>query len=140
MVGILMIFLALLMLSHVPYPLVPRISIRGGRAALTWLFLSACGVAAITVPEYFIFPFLGTYTLWGVTRGMVLGLLERLPDRDPLMDDGEEDEEDEGGAEVRSVDYGEIAPTRYKSDDPIPPDEESPSPDRGTPNPRGRRT
>jgi hypothetical protein len=121
-----MIFLALLMLSHVPYPLVPRMSIRGGRAALIWLLLSACGAAALVVPEYLVFPLLGTYTLWGVTRAMVLGLLERLPEKDPLLD--EEDGEDDGGAEIRSVDYGEIAPTRYHSDDPLPPDEDAPHP------------
>lgn len=124
-VGILMICLALLMLSHVPYPLVPRLSIRGARAALIWMILSAFGVAALVVPEYVIFPLLGTYTLWGVTRGMILGLIERLPDQDPLLD---EEEEDDGGAEVRSVDYGEIAPTRYHSDDPLPPEEDLPRP------------
>jgi CDP-diacylglycerol--serine O-phosphatidyltransferase len=136
MVGILMISLAVLMLSHVPYALVPKISIRGMRAALTWLVLSACGVAALVVPEYFIFPFLGTYTLFGVTRGLVMGLLERLPDRDPLLD---EEDEDEGGAELRAVDYGEIAPSRYHSDDALPAEEE-PSPPGGATDERGRRT
>ena len=36
---------------------------------------------------------------------MIHGLLERLPDRDPLEDSFEDE-----GTEVRPVDYGELAP------------------------------
>ncbi|MSR22777.1 MAG: CDP-diacylglycerol--serine O-phosphatidyltransferase [Gemmatimonadetes bacterium] len=117
-IGILMIVLALLMLSPVPYPLVPRLSIKGARATITSLVLLGCAFTALTIPEYVVFPFLGTYTLWGVTRSTVLGLLDRLPDQDPLLDE----EEDEGGAEIRSVDYREIAPERY----PVAEDDETP--------------
>jgi len=112
MVGLVMIALALLMLSHVPYPLVPRLSFRGTGATIASIALLGGAVAAISIPEYFIFPFLGTYTVWGVTRTTVLGLVERLPDHDPLLD---EEEEDDGGAEIREVDYREIAPGRYSS-------------------------
>jgi CDP-diacylglycerol---serine O-phosphatidyltransferase len=111
-VGVLMAFLSLLMLSHIPYPLVPRLSLRGPREIFWSVFLVGCGVSALIVPEYFLFPLLGTYTLWGITRSTVLGLLERLPERDPLLDEADEDE---GGAEVRHVDYSDIAPTRYPS-------------------------
>jgi len=111
-IGILTVFLSLLMLSHVPYPLVPRVSIRTLRGVVVSLLLVAAAVAALVIPRYFIFPFLLAYTLWGVTRSTVLGLLERLPDEDPLLD---EEDEDEGGAEVRSLDYREIAPARYAS-------------------------
>jgi CDP-diacylglycerol--serine O-phosphatidyltransferase len=112
-VGILMIVLAVLMLSHVPYPLVPHLSFRGARATFTSLWLITCAAVAIAVPEYFIFPVLCLYTLWGVARSTALGLAERLPEQDPLLD--EVGEEDEGGAEVRAVDYREIAPIRYPS-------------------------
>ena len=112
--GILTVFLSLLMLSHVPYPIVPRISLGSLRGiAVTGLLMLAAG-AALTIPRYFIFPFLLAYTLWGVTRSTILGLLERLPDEDPLLDELEEGEEDEGGAEVRTLDYGEIAPRRKR--------------------------
>ncbi len=114
--GIILIFLALLMLSHVPYPLVPRISFRSTGAAVGSLALMGCAVAAITVPEYFLFPFLSLYTLLGVGRAVGMGLRERLPERDPLRD---ELPEDEGGAEVRSLDYGEIAPGRRDADDTV---------------------
>jgi CDP-diacylglycerol---serine O-phosphatidyltransferase len=109
-IGVLTVFLSVLMLSHVPYPLVPKISVRTFRGAAVSAMLAVCAVAAVTFPRYFIFPFLVTYTLWGVTRSTALGLLERLPDEDPLLD---EEEPDEGGAEVRRLDYGEIAPSRY---------------------------
>ncbi len=107
--GIILIFLALLMLSHIPYPLVPRISFRNLRTAAASVALLGCAVAALTIPEYFLFPFLALYTLLGVGRAVGMGLRERLPERDPLLD---QETEDEGGAEVRSLDYGEIAPGR----------------------------
>ena len=125
-VGILMVILSGLMLSHVPYPLVPRLSIRSGRATVSSLVLVGCAVSALVIPEYFIFPLLGLYTLWGITRSSVLGLMDRMPDQDPLLDDDVEGE-DEGGAEMRAVDYGEIAPARYRSPDPHLP--HGPSPD-----------
>lgn len=122
-VGALLVFLSLVMLSHVPYPIVPRLSFRNARASVVTVILGACAVAALTVPEYFIFPFLGLYALWGVSRSTLLGLAERLPDRDPLLDEADADE---GGAEIRNLDYGEIAPNRYRS--PEAPSSEFPPP------------
>jgi CDP-diacylglycerol---serine O-phosphatidyltransferase len=112
-VAILMIGIAVLMVSHIPYPLVPKVGLRTVRGVATSLFLAVSAALALWVPEYFIFPFLLVYTAQGVVRSFVLGLLERLPDRDPLLDE----EEDDGQAEVRPLDYGEIAPTRYPSPD-----------------------
>jgi CDP-diacylglycerol---serine O-phosphatidyltransferase len=110
--GIGLVTLALLMLSHIPYPVVPRISFGTARGALGSGALIGCAVAAIVVPEYFIFPFLATYTAWGMSRAVALGLLERLPEQDPLLDDPDPD--DDGGAEIRTLDYGELAPGRYR--------------------------
>jgi len=48
------------------------------------------------------------YTAWGLVGSVIHGLLERLPERDPLahsFDDAE--------AEVRPVDYGELTPEGY---------------------------
>jgi len=116
-VGILMLALALLMLSHIPYPLVPKLSIRGARATIASAILIACGIMALVFPEHFLFPLLATYTAWGITRSTVLGLIERLPEHDPLLDEAAEEDGDDGGAEVRTVDYREIAPARYPSSD-----------------------
>jgi CDP-diacylglycerol---serine O-phosphatidyltransferase len=109
--GMVLVALALLMLSHIPYPLVPRVSFKDLRAGVGSVALLGCAVAALTVPEYFLFPFLVLYTVWGVSRAMALGLLERLPDQDPLLD--EAGPADEGGMELRRLDYGEIAPGRF---------------------------
>ncbi|TVR51467.1 MAG: CDP-diacylglycerol--serine O-phosphatidyltransferase [Gemmatimonadales bacterium] len=114
-VAMLMVGIAVLMVSHVPYQLVPRVDIRSLRGILMSIFLGVSAVAALTVPEYFIFPFLVLYTAQGVIRSFVLGLLERLPDQDPLLDV----EEDDGQAEVRELDYGEIAPEKYDTLDPV---------------------
>jgi hypothetical protein len=58
----------------------------------------------------------------------VLGLVERLPDQDPLLDEADEDE---GGAEVRALDYREIAPERYPSSG-LGGDDDEEEPDRGS--------
>ena len=108
--GFILIALALLMMSHVPYPLVPRISFRSIRTGVWSVILLGCAVTALTIPEYFLFPFLSLYTLWGVSRAVGLGLLERLPEKDPLLDEANEDD---AGAEVRTLDYTHLSPTKY---------------------------
>lgn len=102
--GWLTVVVAGLMVSNVLYPVVPRFTVRtwGGRIALVLAIGSL--TAAFTVPEYFFFLMAVTYISYGLLRTVVLGFLERLPDRDPLIDE----EGDEG--EVREMDYGEIRP------------------------------
>lgn len=112
-VTVLTMLLAVLMLSHVPYPLVPRVGYRTPRAlASTGLLTFGC-VAAVTVPRYWFFPALVVYTAWGLLKAFVLGLLDRLPDRDPLLD--ESGEPDELRAEVRTMDYGDLSPERFQA-------------------------
>jgi CDP-diacylglycerol--serine O-phosphatidyltransferase len=105
-----MVLLAVLMVSHVPYAVVPRIGVRTVKGMLTTAFILLGLVAAVTVPRYFFFPFLVAYTVWGLLRSVLMGLVERLPDRDPLLD--EEEAADEADAEVRAMDYTEVAPAR----------------------------
>jgi CDP-diacylglycerol--serine O-phosphatidyltransferase len=97
------------MVSHVPYAVVPRIGFRSARGLGALGFMLAMLVTAIAIPRYFFFPFLVAYTAWGLLRSVTLGLLDRLPDRDPLLDE-EEDDLDDSGAEVRSLDYTELSP------------------------------
>ena len=80
--------------------------------AETTTVMAALAVAALTVPRLVLFPFLVIYALGPLFRSVALGLLERLPDRDPLLDEDDEEEHHEAGAELRSMDYGEVAPTR----------------------------
>ncbi len=92
---------AILMLSHVPYPAVPRVSLRTwvGRFHLGWM--TAGLTAAVLVPRYYFFPALALYTCMGLARSFIMGLLDRLPDRDPLLDEPEDEA-------TRPLDYGEI--------------------------------
>ena len=112
--GITTVLLSVLMLSHVPYPVVPRIGFGSARRITVSLLMFAGVVAAITVPRYYFFPALVLYTTWGLLKSVLLGLLDRLPDRDPLLDE-DEDVRDEASAEIRDLDYSELAPARFGS-------------------------
>lgn len=113
--GIGMVFLGVLMLSHITYPVVPRIGFRTARGLFTTAVMAACLFAVLTAPSSFFFPLLVIYTTAGLIRSVGLGLLERLPERDPLLD---EEDKDEADAELRTLDYGEVAPTRPRRDSP----------------------
>ncbi|MCI0432798.1 MAG: CDP-diacylglycerol--serine O-phosphatidyltransferase [Gemmatimonadetes bacterium] len=104
----LMILLGLLMMSHVLYPVVPKFGIRNLRGMLTGLFLLSVIILAIVIPSMFFFPALMGYITYGVLKALVLGFFDRLPERDPLLDE----EPDEAGAEVRTIDYAELSPGR----------------------------
>jgi CDP-diacylglycerol--serine O-phosphatidyltransferase len=107
----LMVVLGLLMMSHIPYPVVPKFGFRTTKGILTGVFLLTMAAFAIYVPRHFIFPFFMTYVTYGVLKALVLGFFERLPERDPLLD---EEGGDEAGAELRDIDYAELAPFRFR--------------------------
>jgi CDP-diacylglycerol--serine O-phosphatidyltransferase len=107
--GVTMVLLGVLMVSHVPYPVVPKIGLATWRKRFNLVFLFGCTLAAIVVPRYYFFTALVLYTTWGLVKSVLLGLLERLPERDPLLDDDDEDGLDDSGAEVRALDYTQIA-------------------------------
>ncbi|MBW3535961.1 MAG: CDP-diacylglycerol--serine O-phosphatidyltransferase [Gemmatimonadetes bacterium] len=109
--GVGMMLLGVLMVSHVPYSVVPRIGLRTARGLLTTAVMLGSLFAALTVPRYFFFPFLVLYTLSGLVKSVLLGLVDRLPERDPLLD---EEEPDEAGAEIRAMDYTDVAPSRAR--------------------------
>ena len=110
--GVVTVILSVLLMSHVPYALVPRIGFRTRRGIFNTAVILGALFLAITVPRYYFFPALTLYTSWGLLKAFLLGLLERLPERDPLLD--EEEEEDDSGAELRSVDYRDVAPGRFR--------------------------
>ncbi len=112
--GVITVIIAVLAVSNVPYALVPRIGVRtpGGMFNTAWMM--GLLALAITVPRYYFFPATVLYTSWGLLKSILLGLWDRLPERDPLLDDDDDEEEDESGAEVRTMDYREVAPTRFK--------------------------
>jgi len=112
--GMTMVLLSALMLSHIPYPVVPRIGFRSARGLATTGIMLTLIVVAVLVPRYYFFTALITYTAWGLAKSFVLGFLDRMPERDPLLDD--EGEEDDSGEEHRSLDYRAIAPVRHRTE------------------------
>ena len=68
--AVLTVCLGLLMVSHVPYPVFPRIGVRNARGIIGLLFTVGILVCALTIPEYFFFPFILTYILFGVGRAL----------------------------------------------------------------------
>ncbi|MDT8340000.1 MAG: CDP-diacylglycerol--serine O-phosphatidyltransferase [Longimicrobiales bacterium] len=108
-----MVLLAVLMVSHVPYPRVPRIGFRTRRGVLTTVWVLVLLFLAVSVPHYYFFTALVLYTLWGLLKSVLLGFLDRLPDRDPLLD-LDEDEQDPP-VEGRPLDYTELTPRPRRS-------------------------
>jgi CDP-diacylglycerol---serine O-phosphatidyltransferase len=109
LVTALMFLLALLMMSNVLYPVVPKFGFRSVKGLVTLGMLLGTILAAFTIPALFFFPALCTYILYGIVKAMVLGFFERMPERDPLLDSDEVDEADE---ERREIDYGALSPHR----------------------------
>lgn len=107
-IGIAMVLIAVLMVSHVPYGKVPKIGLRTPRGLANTFFVLACLFAALYAPSYVFFPGLLLYVTWGLVKSVLLGLLDRLPGGDPLLD--EDEEETESRAEVRALDYVDLAP------------------------------
>jgi CDP-diacylglycerol--serine O-phosphatidyltransferase len=103
----LLVVLGLLMMSHVPYPVVPKFGVHNARGILTGLAMLVMIALAIWIPSIFFFPALLGYVAYGLLKSVVLGFLDRLPDDDPLLD---EEPGDEAGAELREIDYGELSP------------------------------
>jgi CDP-diacylglycerol--serine O-phosphatidyltransferase len=101
--------LALLMMSHVLYPVVPKFGFSNVRGFLVFAWLLALIALAIWVPSLFFFPMAVAYIAYGVLKTLFLGFFERLPERDPLLDT---EGGDEAGAELREISYDEIAPRR----------------------------
>jgi CDP-diacylglycerol--serine O-phosphatidyltransferase len=100
-----MIVLAGLMLSHVIYPAIPRLSVRNrsGRAAIGLVLVAMA--LLIWNPQLVVFPVGLTYITVGVGRTVTLGLLDRLPDRDPLSEELVAEE-----TETRDLEYEDMRP------------------------------
>jgi len=82
--GWLMMFVAVLMVSNVLYPVVPRFNLRtwGGRFAMLVAVLAI--VAMFTYPAYFFFPMSIIYIGYGLLRTVLQGFEEKLPDEEPI--------------------------------------------------------
>jgi CDP-diacylglycerol--serine O-phosphatidyltransferase len=108
-IGVGMVLVSVLLVSHIPYAKVPRIGWRTPKGLATSAFVLACLFAALWVPRYYFFTSLLLYIAWALVKAVLLGLLERLPGGDPLLDEDEEEDAAER-AEVRVLDYGDLGP------------------------------
>jgi CDP-diacylglycerol--serine O-phosphatidyltransferase len=104
--GVGMVLLGVLMVSHVPYAPFPKIGLRTAKGVANTVIVLACLFAALTVPRYFLFSVGILYVAWGLVKSVLLGLLDRLPGGDPLLD--EDEEEEEAAGEARTLDYAEL--------------------------------
>lgn len=109
--GVVTVILSVLLMSHIPYAVFPRIGFRTGRGLFNTAVVLGGLTLALVVPRYYFFPVLVLYTGYGLIKAVLSGLLDRLPERDPLLDQNEDD--DDSGEEVRTVDYRDVAPGRF---------------------------
>jgi CDP-diacylglycerol---serine O-phosphatidyltransferase len=99
----LVVAISVLMVSHVLYPVVPKFGLRSTRGVVMIVIALISIFFAFYAPAHFFFPMMIVYITYGLVKTAILGFLDRLPDRDPLIDEDEE-------MEAREVDYEEIEP------------------------------
>ena len=105
------IALSALMMSHVLYPAIPRVSLRTWRGRLGAAAIVAAIVALSSNPSLLLFPTGLLYIAYGVGKAAWLGLLDRLPDRDPLLEEIESAGEEEE-TETRELEYEHMEAAR----------------------------
>ena len=110
------VLIGVLLVSHVPYARFPKIGLRTRRGIVNTVLMLAGVFAALTVPRYFLFSLGVLYITWGLLKSVILGLLDRLPGGDPLLDE-DEDEDDPALSEVRTLDYTELKAEPRKDQD-----------------------
>jgi CDP-diacylglycerol--serine O-phosphatidyltransferase len=119
MMRFIMVGLAFLMISDAPYPAVPRVNLRTVRGIIGAAILLGAILGLIFLPREFFFPVLMCYVLFGVIKGFVLKVIDRVPTAEPIFEEEEEDEE--GGLTVGydgtlgvPVHHGELAAGRRR--------------------------
>jgi len=100
-----MIVLGGLMLSHVIYPAIPRLSVTTARGRAAVVFMLTIVALLIWNPQLVVFPVGLTYISYGVVTSAAQGLLDRLPERDPLSEELEAEETD-----TRDLEYEDMRP------------------------------
>lgn len=129
-IGVTTVIISVLMVSNVPYPIIPRLGFKTLRNTVGTVWVVGGLSLAITVPRHYFFPATVLYTAFGLIKAILLGFIDRLPERDPLLDEedhgdhGEDHEDhedhdeelevDDSAVEVRSMDYRDVAPGRFR--------------------------
>jgi CDP-diacylglycerol--serine O-phosphatidyltransferase len=72
-----MIALSFLMVSNVPYPVMPNVGFRSVRSVVGTIIVAGGIAALIFLPKQFFFPAAVVYVAFGLARASLIGLLER---------------------------------------------------------------
>ncbi len=84
---VLILLLSVLMVSNVKYPKFPAIGLKSARGIFGLVVHLGILLGGVLAPEHFLFPLGLVYMVFGATRALVLGLMERgepeLPRREP---------------------------------------------------------
>jgi CDP-diacylglycerol--serine O-phosphatidyltransferase len=92
MMRFLMVVLAFLMISPVPYPAFPKVNLRTVRGIVGGLILLAAILGLIFLPREFFFPVLLGYVLFGIAMWLVLIVMDRVPTAESIWFEEEDDE------------------------------------------------
>ena len=87
----LMVGLAYLMISDVPYPAVPTVGYKSARQLVGTSVVVGSILGLIFLPREFIFPALVAYVMFGAVKWAALGFLDRVPDRRSVFMEEEAD-------------------------------------------------
>jgi CDP-diacylglycerol--serine O-phosphatidyltransferase len=87
----LMVLLAYLMVSDVPYPAVPTVGYKSARQIMGTGVVVGSILGLIFLPREFIFPALIAYVLFGAVKWAALGFLDIVPDRRSVFMEEEAD-------------------------------------------------
>ena len=101
-VGGLMLMLAVLMVSPVPYSVLPTLGRYTPPRAVLIPGLVAGMAILLAWPEYVIFLSLMGYAFWGLAKAVTTGLLDRLPQSGALMDEDPMSESDDSVRDIRA--------------------------------------
>jgi len=110
----LMVALAFLMISPVPYPAWPRFSLRNWYGAFGVVVFIAVIFGMFFLPKQFFFPFGVLYVATGIVVAIVRGLFD-MPS--PFASEDDEDEDDEQGDDRRSPAFATAPAVDRRPDD-----------------------
>jgi CDP-diacylglycerol--serine O-phosphatidyltransferase len=92
MVKYVMVGLAILMVTHTPYPAMPKIGVRTWRGIGGLVLVIVCVTGIMEFGRQFFFPAGMTYVLYGLVKTLILGSIDRIPTGSAYGDeDGDDD-------------------------------------------------
>jgi CDP-diacylglycerol--serine O-phosphatidyltransferase len=84
--------LAILMVTHVPYPAMPKIGVRNWRGIGGLVLVILCVAGIMKFGRQFFFPAGMAYVLYGLVKTIILGFVDRIPTGSAYGDEDGDDE------------------------------------------------